>query len=183
MKTKVGSIFLAIVIVSFLTGKSGGETVESIVALVNDEVITSSELEEALAPVKAKIEEKFKGEAREKEVKKARRVILENIVVNTLILEEAKRQKIGVSEEEAKEGMEKIRKGYGSKEEFTLALEKEGINEEGLKRKIRDELLRMKIVNKEVKEALEPGDLVKERFEEWIRSLEKRAYIEIRVDN
>jgi peptidyl-prolyl cis-trans isomerase SurA len=183
MKAKMRNLFLAVFLISFPLAESGAEIAERIVALVNDEVITLSELEEALIPVRLQIKEKFKAEAREREMRKARRAILEGMIVNRLILQEAKKQKIGVSEEETKKGIEKIKKGYGSEEEFIQALKKEGISEEELKKKIKEELLRLKIVNKEVKETLKPGDVAKERFEQWIKSLEERAHIEIGLDN
>jgi peptidyl-prolyl cis-trans isomerase SurA len=175
MKTKIMNLFLALFLISFPLGKLYAEIVERIVALVNDEVITLSELEEAL--------EKFKPEEQEEEMRKARRVILENMIANRLILQEAKRQGIEIHPQRIKEGIERIKKGYGSQEEFTQALKEEGITEEGLKKRVKEELLRLKIVKKEVKETLEPGVSVKERFEEWIKSLEERAYIEVRLED
>jgi peptidyl-prolyl cis-trans isomerase SurA len=177
------NLFLALFLISFPLGKLYAEIVEKIVALVNNEVITLSELEEALIPLSLQIKEKFKPEEQEEEMRKAGRVILENMIANRLILQEAKRQGIEVHPQRIKEGVERIKKGYGSQEEFTQALKEEGITEEGLKKRVKDELLRLKIVEKEVKEALEPGVSVKERFEEWIKSLEERAYVEIRLND
>jgi peptidyl-prolyl cis-trans isomerase SurA len=183
MKTKIMNLFLALFLISFPLGELYAEIVERIAALVNDEVITLSELEEALIPIKLQIKEKFKPEEQEEEMRKARRVILENMIANRLILQEAKRQGIKIHPQRIKEGVERIKKGYGSQEEFTQALKEEGITEEELKKRVKEELLRLKIVEKEVKEALEPGVSVKERFEEWIKSLEERAYIEMRLED
>ena len=151
------------------------EIVEGIAAIVNEEVITLSELEEAVAPVKFKVEEKFAGEEAKRELKKASKIILNQMIVDKLILAEAKRRKIKVAEELVNKNMEDILKKYKSAEEFEKDLKKEGITKADIKKQIKEQILRMKIINKEVKS--------EEEFSKWVESLKENAYIEIRIQH
>ena len=104
--------------------------VDRIVAQVNDDIITLSELNKELADYKQELAQKFTGEQLEQEVKKAEKNILEELIRQRLFLQKAKDLGIGSSMDvQVSAEIERMRKQYNIKdmEEFERALEQQGM--------------------------------------------------------
>lgn len=136
-------LFLMLVFVSY----SQAEIVERVVARVNEEIITLTELEKTYR----ELESAFLGEAR----LPSRRELLERMIENRLLLQEAKGEGIKVSEGEVQENIERVRSTFLSEKAFELALEKEGLKIEDLKKRYEEELMIRKLIDKEVKPEVE----------------------------
>lgn len=65
------------------------KTIDRIVAQVNDEIITMSEMGRQMAPVRSSLETKFSGEELEQELVKAEKELLENLIQEKLLYQKA----------------------------------------------------------------------------------------------
>ena len=148
-------MWISIWFVGFAGGAPAGdgEIVERIVAVVNDDIITYLEVQEAMSPYEAQI--KAVGYDPEKEQQMLYRV--RNDIVNKLVEEkitdqEIKRHKITVSDEDIDNDIERIKKSkLWTDEDFREALEKEGMTIESYREQLKRQSLRARLLNTAVK--------------------------------
>lgn len=139
-------IFLLLV---FLCGLKGAwaETMNQIVAIVNGDIVTEEEVdlfirmggaEEAFGDLKMSPEE-------------LRKKLLDRMIEDRLILQEAKRLGIKPDEKVVDDRIRDIKTRAGSAEAFEQALKSQGLNLTELKEKLRNQYLIISVVQKEVK--------------------------------
>jgi len=162
-------LFLMLVFVSY----SQAEIVERVVARVNDEIITLTELEKTYRELKSA----FLGEER----LPSKRELLERMIENRLLLQEAKRQEIKVSEGEVQENIERVKSTFLSEKAFKMALEREGIKIEDLKKRYEEELVIKKLIDREVKPEVEVTKKeIRDYYEKNKRRFREEEKVEIR---
>ena len=129
------------------------EVVDRIVAVVNDDIITYTELNQLFKPYADQI--RVRGYTPEKESKmlfKVREDILNQIIDEKLADQEIERYGIVVSKKEIDNTIESIKKAnFSSDEELREALGKEGLSIEEYRKRIKEQKLRAKLVNIEIK--------------------------------
>jgi len=129
------------------------EVVDRIIAVVNDDIITFTELNQLFKPYADQI--KARGYTPEKESKmlfKVREDILNQIIDEKLADQEIERYGIVVSKKEIDNTIESIKKAnFSSDEELREALGKEGLSIEEYRKRIKEQKLRAKLVNIEIK--------------------------------
>lgn len=129
------------------------EVVDRIVAVVNDDIITFTELNQLFKPYADQI--RVRGYTPEKESKmlfKVREDILNQIIDEKLADQEIERYGIVVSKKEIDNTIERIKKeNFSSDEELREALGKEGLSIEEYRKRIKEQKLRAKLVNIEIK--------------------------------
>jgi peptidyl-prolyl cis-trans isomerase SurA len=127
----------------------GDEIVERIVAVVNNDIITYLEVQEAMSPYEAQI--KAVGYDPEKEQQmlySVRSDVVEKLVDEKIIDQEIKRYKISVSDQDIDSDIERIKKSkMWSDEEFRKALEYEGMTIESYRESLKANALRAKLLN------------------------------------
>jgi peptidyl-prolyl cis-trans isomerase SurA len=161
--------FFLILLFSYLTPQ---EKIDEIVAIVGDEVILKSEVEERTLF----IIQQLAPDMTEEEV---RRKVLENLINEKLLLIEAKKDTaIKVEEEEIEkyfeEQWEQWEKELG-KERLQAELEKEGLTPEALKKNIRDQLYVQKLIEMRIKPKISvTPDEVRKFYEEYKDSIPER---------
>ncbi len=118
--------------------------VDRVVAVVNEDVIMMSELQEAVLLSLRETKESVPspGPAREELLHKA----LERMVDHRLQVQEARREKIEVTEDEVQELIEDfVRRNGGDRERISEQLRAQGLTWEQVRRDMRDSLLAQKI--------------------------------------
>lgn len=129
------------------------EVVDRIVAVVNDDIITFTELNQLFKPYADQI--RVRGYTPGKESKmlfKVREDILNQIIDEKLADQEIERYGIVVSKKEIDNTIEHIKKAnFSSDEELKEALGKEGLSIEEYRKRIKEQKLRAKLVNIEIK--------------------------------
>ncbi len=125
---------------------------DRIVAVVNQEVITWSDLYKAMeADASPKIKELSKDEQR-KVFKENEASFLETLINVRLQLQEAKKAGIKVSDEELKETIDGIKKKYSmSDDAFKESLKNEGLTFEEYKKRLSEQILISKLVNIQIR--------------------------------
>jgi peptidyl-prolyl cis-trans isomerase SurA len=137
----------------FLTASSQASILlDRVVAVVNQEVITWSELYKSMESDASPQLREMKDEERRKIFKENEAAYLETLINVKLQLQEAKTIGIGVSDDELKEGIENIKKKYGmSDSSFLDSLKKEGFTLDEYKRRLREQIVISKVVNQEIR--------------------------------
>jgi peptidyl-prolyl cis-trans isomerase SurA len=153
----------------FLLPCSGsGEVVERIVALVNNEVITLSELEEIGRPLLDQVRQTAPPAEREERLKKARREVLDHFIESKLLEEEMKKRKIEVPDRDVDAAINDVLKSSNLNEDgLKKALAREGMTLSAYRQKVREELGKMRLVGREIKSKIVIEDEeVRRRYQE-----------------
>jgi peptidyl-prolyl cis-trans isomerase SurA len=129
------------------------EVVDRVVAVVNDDIILLSELDDALKPYFQKIAAAGYSDAQARRMRfKAREEVLDQLVDETLTAQEIKRLGLTVSTTEIDSMLERIKEvNYLTDEELRVALQREGTTLVAYRKELEEQLLRTKLVNIEVK--------------------------------
>jgi peptidyl-prolyl cis-trans isomerase SurA len=160
-----------VLILIFGSVSIGAAIVDRIVAIVNQEVITLSEVEKWSRPLQQEIEATDRLEKREK-ANEVSRQVLEKLVEEKLIDQEAKRSGIKVSSKEVESALDEIkRRNASSQEEMEKALANEGLSLEAFKQQIEKKLLRTRLVSWTVK--VEPKVGEKELFDFYQKNIDR----------
>lgn len=159
------------VLISFLLMSSYSEAgimLDKVVAIVNKEVITWSELYKAMefeAPEHVKA---MKSEDKRKFFKENEHTYLENLVDARLQLQEAVRAGMGVSESEIDRTIADIKLKYSlSDEKFREAIEKEGMPFKEYRKKLGEQIIISRIVEQEVRSKVVVTD---KEIDEYIKN-------------
>lgn len=141
MKVYRKAIYLMIILLIF-SYSAYAEIIEKIVAKINGEIITLLELEEVVNNYatlnKVSITEQIKKD------------ILNELIDEKLILQEAKRQKIFIDPFEVGQIMDQVKAKFKDQDDFQEILRNRNLTEEQLQKEYENQLLRMKLVEKEV---------------------------------
>lgn len=127
--------------------------VDRIVAIVNHDIVTLSELNKQTAPFEKAVRDKKYPDEQERELLyRIRKDAVERLVEKALTDQEVKRYGITVTDRELDASVENF-KEYNkvSDEDFRKGLEKEGMTLDAFREETRGRLLRTKLVNAEIK--------------------------------
>ncbi|MBI4342103.1 MAG: peptidylprolyl isomerase [Candidatus Omnitrophica bacterium] len=127
------------------------ETVNRIVAVVNDAVITEADVMSQMHAMLEDPEVRLPDDADPAEV---HRVILRRLIEQQIILQEAKRGGVVVASDEVAARMDHFRQRFGSEEAFQQALADSGLSEEQLKQSVRDQLLVQRVIDANVRSTI-----------------------------
>jgi peptidyl-prolyl cis-trans isomerase SurA len=131
----------------------GSEIVDRIVAVVNDDIITLIELNSSLKPYAEKIQSLGYPPEKEKQLLfNVRKDLLDRLINEKIEDQEIKRAKVEISEEQINKTIEQIKEtNYLTDEQLREALAKDGLTMEEYRKKIKDQILRTRLVNIKVK--------------------------------
>lgn len=151
VKLKLTSIFFTAFIV-LLPGMTTAQLVDRVVAVVNDDIITLSEMEENGAEYLEMVREKAPKDSRDEALRIARENILDKLIDQHLITQKAAEAGVTLSDNEFKMGYEKNFQSMNlSREQFIEKLKTSGMTEENYKDSLRNQLLRDKLILYEVR--------------------------------
>jgi peptidyl-prolyl cis-trans isomerase SurA len=135
---------------------AGGDRV---VAVVNDEVVTLSELNGAFAPYQERLEAAYKGPAREKAATETRLTILNRMIDDLLMEQQCRKAGIVVRDEDVNNAIDDILKRRNvSREDLRKALDRDGITLDAYRKGMRDQLMRVRLVQREIKSKVAVSD-------------------------
>lgn len=128
------------------------EIAERIIAVVNGETITLSELNSAYEPYKKRIEETYKGPDKEKIIAENRLVLLDKLIDNIIIDQEAKKSQMIIKDEEVTDTINDfLSRRKMRMEELINELAKENSSIEAHRKEVKAHLLRMRLLRREIR--------------------------------
>ncbi len=135
------------------TASAAAEVVDRIVAVVNEDIILLSELQERVRPYAQRISQQgFDDEKERQMLFKIREEMLNRLVDEKLTDQEIQRNDIQVDEAQVDQTIERIKKANAfTDEDLRLFLEREQLSMEQYRAKIKEQVLRTRLVNYEVK--------------------------------
>lgn len=157
MKTKLAVIFLLLI----APVVSAEETLDRILVIVNDEIITERDLSNAVEPVAAQYRATLSGRDLEAKVTEARKAFLEQLVGERLIKSASKREKIEVNEKEVDDMVSDVRKKFPTQEVFDRVIRDQGLTHAQLRERFRDQILSRRMIDLKVKSqiTISPGEI------------------------
>lgn len=171
MKRFLFNKLILITFVFIVENLSASVLLDRIVATVNGEVITWSELRRA---IEFDRKEQLKGldeKEREMAIKRYERVVLNDLIDLRLQIQEARGMGLSVSPSEIDNAIEDIKKKYRlTDEEFLSSLRAEGLTEERYRKELSEQILLAKVVNLEVRSNLLISD---KEIEEYYKENEE----------
>ncbi|MBA4397117.1 MAG: hypothetical protein C0394_07025 [Syntrophus sp. (in: bacteria)] len=130
----------------------GKTMVDRIVAVVNDDIITLSELENNFHPYKKRIDADYRGVDKDKVIADGSKMILNRMIDNRLIQQRATKMGIVIKDDELMETIKDLlRRRNMSMEAFTQIMEREGSSLEAYRQDMRDQMTRMRLLRRELK--------------------------------
>jgi peptidyl-prolyl cis-trans isomerase SurA len=152
-------IILLTLLVAFWTVPAQARVVEKIVALVGDDIILQSEVEDRAAPLLAEIAAISNPTEREARASGIRREVLERLVQDQLLLQQATELKLTVSGEEVDRAVEQIKRDYGlSDAQLKDELRKQGQTMASYRLNTKREILKYRVLNIAVGSKINVGD-------------------------
>lgn len=156
---KIGKAFLAATMAAFLSVAVHAAVADRIVAVVNDEVITLSEWDSAFVPYQERFEASYRGPDREKARTENKMILLNRMIDNLLMEQVARKTAITVRDEEVTDAISDMQKQQKmSEDEFGKALEREGMTLDSYKKNLRDQLMRIKLIRRDIKSRVSVTD-------------------------
>jgi len=141
-------VFLYTFFIILLPSTGFSELIDKVVAVVNNDIITLSEVEEEAAGLYLAIARNNSGEPMQQALAQARAKTLDALIVRKLVAQKAKLYHISVSDKEVEDGFEKVRSRSGlSKSEFIEKLKQSGMTEKNYRENIGAQILQSKIVS------------------------------------
>ena len=149
---KIGNAILAGTAAIFLCVSAQAGVADRIVAVVNDEVITLSELNNAFEPYLERFTANYQGPDREKALSETKTTLLNRMIDNLLMEQESRKTGVTVRNEEVTDAINDMQKQRKiSPEEFLKAMQREGITLDAYRKDIRDQLVRLKLIRRDIK--------------------------------
>lgn len=154
------NLFIALLLI--LTGTAllwSQEVVESIVAVVNDDIITLSDYKAQHQALYEMMQNQFEGEEFQERYRQLRKELLDTMITDILLRQEAERRGYNVAEQ-VKMAIENIKQenGINSDEELRRLMQQQGIDFEQWKKQMEKNFLRQSIVVAEVDRSIVMDD-------------------------
>lgn len=177
--------FAVILAVLLISVPAAAAVADRIVAVVNGEVITLSELHRAFAPYAAHIEANYKGPDKEAFLKQNQAAFLQRMIDQMLIEQEAKKPGAGIAAVKDEEVMAVVKdmlaKNRLTMQAYLKKLAEEGNTLESSKQEIRGQMLRMRLLRREVQSRiLVTDEEIGEYYDKHREDYEGREAVHIR---
>lgn len=177
------ALCLPLLAVALCPVSCGAVVVEKVLAAVNGEIITQTEVQEQSIPFLRRMHQESAARGGLPKVQETERQILEGLIDQKLQLQEAKKQGIAVPALEVDEYIEDLKKNakIGTEEEFKNALAREGLKLEKLRKDVENHLILLRIVGKEVRSNIILSEQeIRKAYEEQIDKFVEPSQVRLR---
>lgn len=152
----LGIALLGLVFTS--TAGAGGRVVERVVAVVNDDIILDSELEQYVAPTLRNPVDLDTPDG-QKTFEELKRKHLDELIDDRLIEQQAKEMKLSVSTDKVDRAVEEVKKQNGLDDaQFTEALKAQGFSMEAYRKNLKKQMLKLEVINMAVRSRIQVSD-------------------------
>lgn len=136
----------------FMSATAYAEIVDRIVAVINEEIITLSEVNRAFESYRKKIEDTYKNENLKKIMEEARLFLLNRMIDQNLVEQEARKSGIVVKDDEVMDAVKDFLEKKKIRMEDLLAnLARDGSSFEEYRKEIKTQLVTMKLIRREIR--------------------------------
>lgn len=157
------------------------QLVDRIVAVVNDEPITQSDLDRYLLPIYKDLKEGQQNEEElARQLNEIRLRLLNQIIEDRLVFQEAKTRGIAVEESEVEQVISEFKKQFPSEEEFEKTMMREGFSVGEIRENSRRQLIIRKLHDMEIRSrvVVSPRE-IEDYYQEHLHELSEREQIKL----
>ncbi|MEW6040859.1 MAG: peptidylprolyl isomerase [Elusimicrobiota bacterium] len=155
-KFKLLLLLPSVIFYGYSTVFSETKVLDKTIATVNGENILLSEFNKIADPIIEQYRQLApKNEFSTEKVAELKKKVLDQMIDDRLIIQEAKAKKTRVTKRELDNGIAKVKSRFESDDEFQTELRKEGITEEKFQKRIEEQLMAMQLIDAEVKSKIE----------------------------
>ena len=148
------SLLLALCLIAPVSLLSAAQVEDRIIAIVNSDLIMLSEMKRELAPERERIKKEYRGDALERRLKMAEYMALTAMIERKLQLQEAKARNVDVSEQEVRQALQQMKQQGEKIDEKDPAHMKN----------VREQLMLLKVVDREVRSGIMVADSDMKRY-------------------
>jgi parvulin-like peptidyl-prolyl isomerase len=123
-----------------------------IVAIVNNDVITQKDLDDFLNFLRLQMTRDVGAKEAERKIETMKKDLLEKLIEDRLIVQEAKKSNIRVDDSRVKAKLAEIKSNYPAEQAFQDEMIRQGIVQADLEAKIRDQFLMYAVVDVKIRE-------------------------------
>lgn len=167
LRRYVSCLLLAILFIAPATLTRAEEVVNRVVAIVDDEVITSLDLDRSIRRVKmdlARMEASQPGSGGMPPTQ-IRRLALERLIDDKIFAKEVKRAGLRVTKEELDHYINRVKKANNlTDEDFVASLSRQGMTLQEYRDDLRKDILKQRLINQEVKKQVVVTDADVEKY-------------------
>jgi peptidyl-prolyl cis-trans isomerase SurA len=147
------SIGWSMALLLLMLGNVRAELVDRVVAVVNNDIILHSDVEQALSVAAATLDQQHYSPSQKQQIlNEQRQRILDQLIYDKLTDQQVERNHIKIDDDEVNATIERIRSvNKMSDQDLRRALELDGISYDDYRKQIKERLLRTRLVNREVK--------------------------------
>lgn len=124
---------------------------DKIVAIVNSDVITQKDLNDFINFMKIRMPDKDSKAQTEKNIETMRVDLLDRLIEDRLILQQAKKKKIIVDESRIQAKINELKQRYPTEADFQNELKSQGLVQADIESKIRDQILMYNVIDQEIR--------------------------------
>lgn len=124
---------------------------DKIIAIVNKDVITQKDLDDFVSFTTMQYKAEYQGEQLRAKIQSMQKDLLDKLIEDRLIVQEAKTTNIRIDESRIKLRIAEIKKQYGSDVQFQAALARQGLVQADMELKVREQFLMYSFIDMNVK--------------------------------
>jgi parvulin-like peptidyl-prolyl isomerase len=159
MKGFVAGIVLCGLCVFGFIAPAGAETIDGIAAVVNGDVVTYYELNRMLDAYVAGLPKTISDEEKSAAIRGAREGLLNKLIDESLLAQEAVRLGVVVRDEEVKANIQDLlKKNKLTLDQFKEILGREGVSYERYQKDLKDHLTKMRVASREISAKISVSD-------------------------
>ncbi|MGZ5958815.1 MAG: peptidylprolyl isomerase [Myxococcaceae bacterium] len=148
------------------------ELVDRVAAVVNNDIITLSELQKRAAPEITRVAQESSGTERSQKQSLVMKKALDAMIDEKLVDSELRELKVSISDKEVDAAVEEVKKSYNlTDEQLSLAVAKEGLTLTEYREQMRKQIARYKLINEKVRKNIKVSEAdVKSEYDRMMRS-------------
>lgn len=153
MKRRISALFMLLILLGSCPLARGAERelLDQVIAVVNDEPITQSELDVLLRPLYEQYRQEFQGEELVMRINDARRKLLNQLIEDRLVIQEATKKEIHVDAAEVDEDMDKFKARFPNETAMEDLLKEQGISLNDIRKKLEKQAMMRQLHNQEIR--------------------------------
>ena len=124
---------------------------DKVAAVVNNEIITQKDLSDFLNFIRLQYSNQLQGKALAEKVEAMKKDLLQRLIEDRLILQQAKLEKVAIDSSKVKDKIDQVKKRYASESDFQLDLDKQGLVQADLENKISEQILMYNLIEQKVR--------------------------------
>ncbi len=149
---KNSALVLCLIFILLVTGTAVGEVLDRVVAVVNSDVILLSDVEAAGIRYFQQIKEKTPEGSLQDAMLKAKEEIRDDLIDKSLVTQQAKKEKISVTDEDLQHAYQTMIKHSGlSEDQFVAKVKESGLTISKYKDRLKYQVLQEKLINHDIR--------------------------------